>query len=97
VEADEDTDAETGADPVSAAKSRRRTRSTVVKKSSSAVATAIVNTKKWYRRKADLWAELDDEYHSARKNLLNLNSLATEKARRILIASKRAMGAKVSS
>jgi hypothetical protein len=29
-----------------------------------------VNTKKWYRRKADLWAELGDEYHSAGKNLL---------------------------
>jgi hypothetical protein len=26
-----------------------------------------VNTKKWYRRKADLWAELGDEYHSAGK------------------------------
>jgi hypothetical protein len=31
---------------------------------------ASVSTKKWYRRKADLWAELGDEYHSARKNLL---------------------------
>jgi hypothetical protein len=31
---------------------------------------ACVNTKKWYRRKVDLWAELGDEYHSARKNLL---------------------------
>jgi hypothetical protein len=42
VEADEDTDAEAGADPVvGAAKSRRRTRSTVVKKSASAVATSI--------------------------------------------------------
>jgi hypothetical protein len=42
VEADEDTDAEAGADPVvGAAKSRRRTRSTVAKKSASAVATAI--------------------------------------------------------
>jgi hypothetical protein len=30
----------------------------------------LVNTKKWYRRKADLWAELGDEYHSAGKNLL---------------------------
>jgi hypothetical protein len=29
-----------------------------------------VNTKKWYREEADLWAELGDEYHSARKNLL---------------------------
>jgi hypothetical protein len=29
-----------------------------------------VNTKKWYRRKADLWVELGDEYHSAGKNLL---------------------------
>jgi hypothetical protein len=28
------------------------------------------NTKKWYRRKADLWAELGDKYHSAWKNLL---------------------------
>jgi hypothetical protein len=42
VEADEDTDAEAGVDPfVGAAKSRRRTRSTVAKKSTSAVATAI--------------------------------------------------------
>jgi hypothetical protein len=42
VEADEDTDAEAGVDPaVSAAKSRRRTRSTVEKKSASAVATVI--------------------------------------------------------
>jgi hypothetical protein len=42
VEADEDTDAEAGADPAAgAAKSQHRTRSTVVKKSSSAVATAI--------------------------------------------------------
>jgi hypothetical protein len=42
VEADEDIDAEAGADPaVSTAKSRRRTRSTVAKKSASAVATAI--------------------------------------------------------
>jgi hypothetical protein len=30
----------------------------------------VVNTKKWYRRKADLWVELGDEYHSAWKNLL---------------------------
>jgi hypothetical protein len=29
----------------------------------------IVNTKKWYRRKADLWAELGDKYHSSWKNL----------------------------
>jgi hypothetical protein len=42
VEADEDTDAEAGADPAaSVAKSWRRTRSTVAKKSASAVATAI--------------------------------------------------------
>jgi hypothetical protein len=42
LEADEDTDAEAGADPAAGtAKSQRRTRSTVVKKSSSAVATAI--------------------------------------------------------
>jgi hypothetical protein len=42
VEADEDTDAEAGADPVvDAAKSRCRTRSTVVKKSASVVATAV--------------------------------------------------------
>jgi hypothetical protein len=42
VEADEDTNAETGADPAaSVAKSRRRTRSTVAKKSASAIATAI--------------------------------------------------------
>jgi hypothetical protein len=26
-----------------------------------------VNTKKWYRRKTDLWAELGDKYHSAGK------------------------------
>jgi hypothetical protein len=30
----------------------------------------LVNTKKRYRRKADLWAELGDKYHSAGKNLL---------------------------
>jgi hypothetical protein len=42
VEADEDTDTEAGADPVfGAAKSRRRSRSTVAKKCASAVATAI--------------------------------------------------------
>jgi hypothetical protein len=42
VEADEDTDTEAGADPViGAAKSRRRTRSTVAKKFASVVATAI--------------------------------------------------------
>jgi hypothetical protein len=42
VEADEDIDAEAGADPVvGAAKSRRRTRSTVAKKSDSVVAIAI--------------------------------------------------------
>jgi hypothetical protein len=42
VEADKDTDAEAGVDPVvGAAKSRRRTRSTVAKKSASAIATAI--------------------------------------------------------
>jgi hypothetical protein len=42
VEADEDIDAEAGADPgAGAAKSRRRTRSMVVKKSASAVAAAI--------------------------------------------------------
>jgi hypothetical protein len=42
MEADEDTDAEAGADPVvGATKSRRRTRSTVAKKSASVVATAI--------------------------------------------------------
>jgi hypothetical protein len=29
--------------------------------------TVGVNTKKWYRRKADLWADLGDEYHSAGK------------------------------
>jgi hypothetical protein len=28
---------------------------------------AVVNTIKWYRRKADLWAELGDEYHSVEK------------------------------
>jgi hypothetical protein len=31
------------------------------------VAKLRVNTKKWYRRKADLWAEIGDEYHSAGK------------------------------
>jgi hypothetical protein len=42
VEADEDTDTEAGTDPVvGAAKSRRRTRSTVAKKSASAVTTTI--------------------------------------------------------
>jgi hypothetical protein len=42
VEADQDTDAEARVDPVvGTAKSRRRTRSTVAKKSASAVATAI--------------------------------------------------------
>jgi hypothetical protein len=42
VEADEDTDAEAGADPAAgAAKSRRRTMSTVAKKSASAVAIVI--------------------------------------------------------
>jgi hypothetical protein len=46
VEADEDTDAEAGTDPVvGAAKSRRRTRSTVAKKSASTVATAISTVK----------------------------------------------------
>jgi hypothetical protein len=46
VEVDEDTDAEAGVDPViGAAKSRRRTRSTVAKKSASAVATAISTVK----------------------------------------------------
>jgi hypothetical protein len=46
VEADEDTDAEAGADPVvGTAKSRRRTRSTVAKKSASAIATAISTVK----------------------------------------------------
>jgi hypothetical protein len=30
----------------------------------------LVNTRKWYRRKADLWAELGNKYHSARENLL---------------------------
>jgi hypothetical protein len=30
----------------------------------------VVNTKKWYKRKADLWAELGDKYHSTWKNLL---------------------------
>jgi hypothetical protein len=42
VEADEDTDAEAGANPaIGAAKSRCKTRSTVAKKSASAVATVI--------------------------------------------------------
>jgi hypothetical protein len=46
VEADEDTDIEAGADPaVGAAKSRRRTRLTVAKKSASIVATAISTVK----------------------------------------------------
>jgi hypothetical protein len=42
VEADEDTDAEAGADPAAGVvKSRHKTRSMVVKKSASAVAAAI--------------------------------------------------------
>jgi hypothetical protein len=46
VEANKDTDVEAGTDPVvGAAKSRRRTRSTVAKKSASAVATAISGVK----------------------------------------------------
>jgi hypothetical protein len=46
VEADEDTDAETGVDPdAGVMKSRRRTRSTVGKKSASAVAAAIFAVK----------------------------------------------------
>jgi hypothetical protein len=46
VEADEETDAEAGADPDAGfVKSRRRTRSTVVKKSASAVAAAISTVK----------------------------------------------------
>jgi hypothetical protein len=46
VEADEDTDVEAGADPAaSTAKSWHRTRSTVAKKSASAVATAISTVK----------------------------------------------------
>jgi hypothetical protein len=32
--------------------------------------TPSVNTKKWYRRGTDLWAELVTKYHSASKNLL---------------------------
>jgi hypothetical protein len=32
-----------------------------------------VNTKKWYWRKADLWAELGDEYHSAGKRSPQMN------------------------
>jgi hypothetical protein len=59
VEVDEDTDAQAGMDPVvGAVKSRRRTRSTVAKKSASAVATAISavkaaeQKKKWKRRVA---------------------------------------------
>jgi hypothetical protein len=60
VEADEDTDAEAGADPAAGiAKSRRRTRSTVAKKSASAVAAAIsvvkaAEQKKKKRRAASL-------------------------------------------
>jgi hypothetical protein len=46
VEANEDTDAEVGVDPATGvAKSRRKTRSTVAKKSASAVATAICAVK----------------------------------------------------
>jgi hypothetical protein len=52
VEADECTDAEAGADPVvGAAKSRRRTRSTVAIKSASAVATAISAVRPQSRRR----------------------------------------------
>jgi hypothetical protein len=58
VEGDEDTNAEAGADPVvGAVKFRRRTTSTVAKKSASAVASAIsavkaAEPKKWKRRAA---------------------------------------------
>jgi hypothetical protein len=46
VEADEDTDMEAGVDPaIGAAKSRRKTRSMVAKKSASAVAAAIFAVK----------------------------------------------------
>jgi hypothetical protein len=31
------------------------------------VGDGLVNTKKWYRRKADLWAELGDKNNSAGK------------------------------
>jgi hypothetical protein len=52
VEADENTNAEAGADPVvGAAKSRRRTRSTVAKKSASAVAAAISTVKSAEQKK----------------------------------------------
>jgi hypothetical protein len=54
VEADEDTDAETGADPVvGVAKSRRRTLSTVVNKSASVVATAISAVKAAEQKKEE--------------------------------------------
>jgi hypothetical protein len=53
VEADEDTDAEAGADlVVGTAKSWRRTRSTVAKKSASAVATAISAVKAAEQKKS---------------------------------------------
>jgi hypothetical protein len=40
------------------------------KKQIQAPSCVLVNTKKWYKRKADLWAELGDKCHLARKNLL---------------------------
>jgi hypothetical protein len=52
VEADEDTDAEAGADPViGAAKSQRRTRWTVAKKSASVIATVISAVKAAEKKK----------------------------------------------
>jgi hypothetical protein len=55
VEADEDTDTEVGADPVvDAAKSRRRTKSTVAKKSSSVFATAISAVKAAEQKKEEV-------------------------------------------
>jgi hypothetical protein len=54
VEADEDTDAETGADlVVGAAKSQRRTRLTMAKKSASAVANAISAVKAAEQKKKE--------------------------------------------
>jgi hypothetical protein len=54
VEADKDTDMEARADPVvDATKSRRRTRSTMAKKSASAVATAISAVKAAEQKKKE--------------------------------------------
>jgi hypothetical protein len=50
--------------------------------------TGLVNTKKWYMRKADLWAELDDEYHSAGK-IFSKESVKDACSRQCAIARER--------